>query len=77
MSLIIKALCSSYSITAAEMAPFVEVLLTNLFKALTLPGSSENEYIMKGKRWMSLTVRVTLLTWSKGLSPWATETSAA
>jgi len=50
MCLIIKALCSSYSITAAEMAPFVEVLLTNLFKALTLPGSSENEYIMKGKR---------------------------
>uniref|UniRef100_A0A8D0HSG7 Exportin-2 n=1 Tax=Sphenodon punctatus TaxID=8508 RepID=A0A8D0HSG7_SPHPU len=34
-------------ITAAEMAPFVEVLLTNLFKALTFPGSSENEYIMK------------------------------
>uniref|UniRef100_A0A663MXB1 Exportin-2 n=1 Tax=Athene cunicularia TaxID=194338 RepID=A0A663MXB1_ATHCN len=34
-------------ITAAEMVPFVEVLLTNLFKALTLPGSSENEYIMK------------------------------
>ncbi|KAM9372228.1 exportin-2 isoform 1-T1 [Phaethornis superciliosus] len=34
-------------ISAAEMAPFVEVLLTNLFKALTLPGSSENEYIMK------------------------------
>lgn len=31
------------------MAPFVEVLLTNLFKALTFPGSSENEYIMKGK----------------------------
>ncbi|KAF2980496.1 hypothetical protein EK904_000600 [Melospiza melodia maxima] len=40
--------CVSFnSITAAEMAPFVEVLLTNLFKALTLPGSSENEYIMK------------------------------
>ncbi|EMP35747.1 Exportin-2 [Chelonia mydas] len=34
-------------ITAAEMVPFVEVLLTNLFKALTFPGSSENEYIMK------------------------------
>uniref|UniRef100_G3W7P8 Exportin-2 n=1 Tax=Sarcophilus harrisii TaxID=9305 RepID=G3W7P8_SARHA len=34
-------------ITAAEIAPFVEILLTNLFKALTLPGSSENEYIMK------------------------------
>uniref|UniRef100_A0A8C3D3W3 Exportin-2 n=1 Tax=Cairina moschata TaxID=8855 RepID=A0A8C3D3W3_CAIMO len=38
---------NSILITAAEMAPFVEVLLTNLFKALTLPGSSENEYIMK------------------------------
>uniref|UniRef100_A0A8C5XN78 Exportin-2 n=1 Tax=Microcebus murinus TaxID=30608 RepID=A0A8C5XN78_MICMU len=36
-----------YSFTAAEIAPFVEILLTNLFKALTLPGSSENEYIMK------------------------------
>ncbi|KAJ6665630.1 hypothetical protein lerEdw1_002000 [Lerista edwardsae] len=34
-------------ITAAEMSPYVEILLTNLFKALTLPGSSENEYIMK------------------------------
>uniref|UniRef100_A0A7M4EMZ8 Exportin-2 n=1 Tax=Crocodylus porosus TaxID=8502 RepID=A0A7M4EMZ8_CROPO len=34
-------------ITNTEMAPFVEVLLTNLFKALTFPGSSENEYIMK------------------------------
>uniref|UniRef100_A0A8C4MYC9 Exportin-2 n=1 Tax=Equus asinus TaxID=9793 RepID=A0A8C4MYC9_EQUAS len=33
--------------TATEIAPFVEILLTNLFKALTLPGSSENEYIMK------------------------------
>lgn len=31
------------------MAPFTEQLLTNLFKALTLPGSSENEYIMKGE----------------------------
>uniref|UniRef100_A0AAY4E581 Exportin-2 n=1 Tax=Denticeps clupeoides TaxID=299321 RepID=A0AAY4E581_9TELE len=34
-------------ITAAEMAPFTEQLLNNLFKALALPGSSENEYIMK------------------------------
>uniref|UniRef100_A0A3B3UGH1 Exportin-2 n=1 Tax=Poecilia latipinna TaxID=48699 RepID=A0A3B3UGH1_9TELE len=34
-------------ITSAEMAPFTEQLLTNLFKALTLPGSAENEYIMK------------------------------
>lgn len=31
------------------MAPFTEQLLTNLFKALALPGSAENEYIMKGK----------------------------
>ena len=38
-----------YSFTATEIAPFVEILLTNLFKALTLPGSSENEYIMKGR----------------------------
>lgn len=36
------------SITAVEMAPFTEMLLTNLFKAMALPGSSENEYIMKG-----------------------------
>uniref|UniRef100_A0A3Q2FGW3 Exportin-2 n=1 Tax=Cyprinodon variegatus TaxID=28743 RepID=A0A3Q2FGW3_CYPVA len=34
-------------ITSAEMAPFTEQLLTNLFKALSLPGSAENEYIMK------------------------------
>uniref|UniRef100_A0A3Q2XII4 Exportin-2 n=1 Tax=Hippocampus comes TaxID=109280 RepID=A0A3Q2XII4_HIPCM len=34
-------------ITAVEMAPFTEMLLTNLFKAMALPGSSENEYIMK------------------------------
>lgn len=38
-----------FSITPAEMAPFTEQLLTNLFKALSLPGSSENEYIMKGE----------------------------
>lgn len=34
-------------ITPAEMAPFTEQLLNNLFKALALPGSAENEYIMK------------------------------
>ncbi|TWW62129.1 Exportin-2 [Takifugu flavidus] len=34
-------------ISPAEMAPFTEQLLTNLFKALALPGSAENEYIMK------------------------------
>uniref|UniRef100_A0A667XJX5 Exportin-2 n=1 Tax=Myripristis murdjan TaxID=586833 RepID=A0A667XJX5_9TELE len=38
---------NSTLITAAEMAPFTEQLLNNLFKALALPGSSENEYIMK------------------------------
>uniref|UniRef100_A0A7N8X746 Exportin-2 n=1 Tax=Mastacembelus armatus TaxID=205130 RepID=A0A7N8X746_9TELE len=34
-------------ISPAEMAPFTEQLLNNLFKALALPGSAENEYIMK------------------------------
>uniref|UniRef100_A0A3Q3JW21 Exportin-2 n=1 Tax=Monopterus albus TaxID=43700 RepID=A0A3Q3JW21_MONAL len=34
-------------VTPAEMAPFTEQLLNNLFKALALPGSAENEYIMK------------------------------
>ena len=38
-----------FSITPTEMAPFTEQLLSNLFKALALPGSAENEYIMKGK----------------------------
>ncbi|KAG9332670.1 hypothetical protein JZ751_014768 [Albula glossodonta] len=38
---------TSTLITPVEMAPFTEQLLTNLFKALALPGSSENEYIMK------------------------------
>lgn len=42
-------LCVCSSITPAEMAPFTEQLLNNLFKALALPGSAENEYIMKGK----------------------------
>uniref|UniRef100_A0A3P9ABR0 Exportin-2 n=1 Tax=Esox lucius TaxID=8010 RepID=A0A3P9ABR0_ESOLU len=38
---------NSTLITPVEMAPFTEQLLNNLFKALALPGSSENEYIMK------------------------------
>ncbi|CAB1353828.1 unnamed protein product [Coregonus sp. 'balchen'] len=38
---------NSTLITPAEMVPFTEQLLHNLFKALALPGSSENEYIMK------------------------------
>uniref|UniRef100_A0A3Q3F9K2 Exportin-2 n=1 Tax=Labrus bergylta TaxID=56723 RepID=A0A3Q3F9K2_9LABR len=34
-------------ISPAEMAPFTEQLLNNLFNALAVPGSEENEYIMK------------------------------
>ncbi|CAJ0923090.1 unnamed protein product [Ranitomeya imitator] len=34
-------------ISAADMLPYTEQLLSNLFKALSLPGSCENEYIMK------------------------------
>uniref|UniRef100_A0A8C5AWA8 Exportin-2 n=1 Tax=Gadus morhua TaxID=8049 RepID=A0A8C5AWA8_GADMO len=35
------------NITPGEMAPFTSQLLNNLFKALSVPGSAENEYIMK------------------------------
>ncbi|KAE8576401.1 hypothetical protein XENTR_v10004166 [Xenopus tropicalis] len=42
-----KGATSPTLIVAAEMMPYVELLLANLFKALSLPGSSENEYIMK------------------------------
>ncbi|KAG7283270.1 LOW QUALITY PROTEIN: hypothetical protein CRUP_005012 [Coryphaenoides rupestris] len=38
---------NSTLITPLEMAPFTQDLLINLFKALSLPGSAENEYIMK------------------------------
>uniref|UniRef100_W5LAP3 Exportin-2 n=1 Tax=Astyanax mexicanus TaxID=7994 RepID=W5LAP3_ASTMX len=38
---------NSTLISAAEMAPFTEQLLNNLFNALAILGSSENEYIMK------------------------------
>uniref|UniRef100_A0A3B3QS44 Exportin-2 n=1 Tax=Paramormyrops kingsleyae TaxID=1676925 RepID=A0A3B3QS44_9TELE len=38
---------NSTLISPTEIAPFTEQLLNNLFKALALPGSSENEYIMK------------------------------
>ncbi|XP_071966632.1 exportin-2 [Engystomops pustulosus] len=34
-------------ISATDMLPCAEQLLSSLFKALTSPGSSENEYIMK------------------------------
>lgn len=39
---------SHFSFSVAEITPFTEQLLTNLFSALAIPGSSENEYIMKG-----------------------------
>ena len=38
------------SIVKEDIQQYVEPLLTNLFKAFTLPGSAENEYIMKGKQ---------------------------
>jgi hypothetical protein len=31
-----------------ELVPVAPDLLNNLFKAMTLPGSQENEYVMKG-----------------------------
>eukprot|EP00096_Caligus_rogercresseyi_P000645 TRINITY_DN11117_c0_g1_i1.p1 TRINITY_DN11117_c0_g1~~TRINITY_DN11117_c0_g1_i1.p1 ORF type:complete len:974 (-),score=386.32 TRINITY_DN11117_c0_g1_i1:7-2928(-) len=34
-------------ISSAELSPFAESLLSGLFGALSLPGSSENEYVMK------------------------------
>eukprot|EP00057_Strongylocentrotus_purpuratus_P012730 XP_011667204.1 PREDICTED: exportin-2-like [Strongylocentrotus purpuratus] len=33
-----------------HLQPHVEALLTNLFNALTMQGSEENEYIMKGEK---------------------------
>lgn len=35
-------------ITAQHLAPFTNDLLTGLFGTLSLPGSNENEYVMKG-----------------------------
>lgn len=37
-----------FRFSVAEITPFTEQLLTNLFNSLAIPGSSENEYIMKG-----------------------------
>ena len=36
-------------ISSAEVKPFVEQLLVNLFSTLEMQGSQENEYIMKGE----------------------------
>ena len=37
-----------YRISKAEVQPFLEEMLSNLFNLLTVPGSQENEYVMKG-----------------------------
>jgi len=36
-------------ISRNDLASVRDKLLTNLFNALKLPGSQENEYVMKGK----------------------------
>ena len=36
------------SIRKEDMQPHAESLLLNLFQTLSIPGSQENEYIMKG-----------------------------
>ena len=46
--LIFKCL-SNYSVPAENVKPHIEALLTNLFAALGMEGSEENEYIMKGE----------------------------
>ncbi len=38
---------TSALVTASDLAPVVEQLLTGLFAAFELPGSTENEYVMK------------------------------
>ena len=45
--LMIKADRSTPLVTQKDMLPYAENLLTNLFFAMTLQGSEENEYIMK------------------------------
>lgn len=46
---------SHFSFSVAEIAPFTEQLLNNLYNALQIPGSSENEYIMKGASYLDTT----------------------
>lgn len=38
-----------YRISKAEVQPFLEDMLSNLLNLLQVPGSQENEYVMKGK----------------------------
>ena len=37
------------SVSSESVKPQVELLLTNLFNTLEMEGSTENEYVMKGK----------------------------
>ena len=39
----------SHRIAKAEVQPFLEEMLSNLLNLLQVPGSQENEYVMKGK----------------------------
>ena len=45
----IKNISLLQSVSITEVKPFLEQLLTNLFGVLDVPGSQENEYIMKCK----------------------------
>jgi len=48
-----------HRITKAEVQPFLEDMLSNLLNLLQVPGSQENEYVMKGM-WLD-TISETLL----------------
>ena len=38
-----------HRISKEELQPFLEQMLSNLLNLLQVPGSQENEYVMKGK----------------------------
>ena len=38
-----------HRISKEEIQPFLEQMLSNLLNLLQVPGSQENEYVMKGK----------------------------
>ena len=48
--------CRLYVIGKAELSPHCQLLLTNLFMALTKEGSQENEYVMKGNFEINLSI---------------------
>lgn len=49
-------------IVQADIVPLGNALLVNLFDAFTLPGSQENEYIMKGMEFWSFCSLVSIYT---------------